>query len=109
MTVDSPPVQDPILGAGPLVVYKDEFVVTAGANATIYFALRYCSAGGIPNPMRFEATVAPQSFVNGVPAKPFAAVCSISTLKAVLSNSNVKSVVCESDVGKFRSGSTSCL
>ena len=83
-----------------MVSYKDEFVVSAGANATIYFALRYCSVGGIPFPMRFEVTVNPQPFVKGIPAKPFGAVCSLSSLKEAASNSNVKSVICESDVGK---------
>jgi len=109
MTVQSTPAQDPYLGAAPLVSYKDEFVVSAGANATIYFALRYCSTGGIPFPMRFEVTVSPQPLIKGIPnPKPFGAVCSLSSLKEAAPNSNVKSVICESDVGKCDQAAALC-
>lgn len=100
MTQSNSPAQDRFLGASPLVSFKDEFVVTAGANATIYFALRYCTAGGIPYPMRFEVVVTSQPVSKGSAAAPFSAVCVASSLKEATPNSNVKSVSCESDVGK---------
>ncbi len=101
MTQFNPNAQDRLFGSLPTVSFKDDFVVSAGANATIYFALRYCSAGGIPYPMRFEVSITPQTLFKETSVAPFGAVCLASGLKEATPNSNVKSVTCESDVGEY--------
>ncbi len=78
------------------VSFTDDFIVEAKANATLYFALRLCAAGGIPIPMRIEASVKP---VSATPS--FGAVCLASGLKQSMTNkTDVRSVFCESDVGE---------
>ena len=102
--------QDPFLGNTPLVSFTDEFAIQAMDNATMYFAMRYCKAPGIPAPMRFEVTVTPQPFPNvtkdgiSLPPMPvpWAGVCLASALQDNKQGSNqaLKSVKCESDVGE---------
>jgi hypothetical protein len=92
---------DPYLGSAPLVTFTDEFVISARGSSTIYFALRYCSALGIPVPMRVDVSVKSDEVVNPNGEASFAATCLSSSLKPHNPvNSTVKSVVCESDVGE---------
>jgi hypothetical protein len=90
---------DPYLGSVPLVSFTDEIVIAARDFSTFYFALRYCYALGIPVPMRIDVSVKSNRSSNGQPS--FSATCLSSSLKPHNPvNSNVKSVVCNSDLGK---------
>ena len=87
---------DPYLGSVRLISYTDEFVVSSRGKSTIYFALRYCMALGIPTPMRVEVSIEPSDI-----ASSFAATCVSSSLKSLERyNSTVRSVACDSDVGE---------
>lgn len=92
---------DPYLGSVPLVSFTDEFVMASKGFSTMYFALRYCYALGIPLPMRVDVSVKSNEArsSNGQPS--FSATCVSSSLKPHNPvNSTIKSVVCDSDVGE---------
>jgi len=91
---------DPYLGSVPLVSFTDEIVITARDFSTIYFALRYCYALGIPLPMRVDVSVKSNEARSWDGQPSFSATCLSSSLKPHNPvNSTVKSVVCDSDLG----------
>ncbi len=92
---------DPYLGSVPFVSFTDEFIMTARGLSTMYFALRYCYALGIPTPMRVDVSVKPNEARSSDGQPSFAATCLSSSLKPHNHvNSTVKSVVCDSDLGE---------
>ncbi len=92
---------DPYLGSEPLVSFTDEFNMTARGLSTMYFALRYCYALGIPTPMRVDVSVKSNEAQSSDGQPSFSATCLSSSLKPHNPvNPTVKSVVCGSDVGE---------
>ena len=92
---------DPYLGSVPMVSFTDEFVITARDFSTIYFALRYCYALGIPLPMRVDVSVKSNEARSSNGQVSFSATCLSSNLKPHNPvNSTVQSVVCDSDLGE---------
>lgn len=92
---------DPYLGTAPLVSFTDEFVISARGSSTIYFALRYCGALGIPVPMRVDVSIKSSEERTADGTASFSAACLSSSLKPHNPvNSTINSVVCESDVGE---------
>jgi hypothetical protein len=81
-----------------MVTFQDNFQMIASGPSTIFFVLRFCSGGGIPFPMRFEASIAS---VTENDREPSSAVCLLSGVQENWRNPVFKSLMCESSVGMF--------